>query len=1457
MAKLYFKVGSDVDRVIQLRQEISKLKQELMSMDVNKAPAAAKALQTQIGAATQEFTKLTTEAAKAGAVMESDFKTKIYQSSQSVNDLTQKITNQKVVIKDVEADVRRLSDAYRSVRNNPLQSSNALGELNAARKALQEEKSVLFGLQTEQSNARLSVKKLRDEYTLYKDETKSVVDANGGMSVSFKKVLASIGGVYAVKELLGQITSVTGMFQKYESVLTNALNGDSALAKRYMSDIATFAAETNFQLDDLTDNFIKLVNRGVTPTIDTFGKLGDFANVTAKPMGQLNEAILDINNPERWKEFGVQVSTEGKKVSLTFRGMKIEAERSVESVMKAIEQFASMDGVAGTTKSIAGTIEGQMSNFQDTVTTALNEIGQHNKEFIAGSIEAASVVVQNYETIGKATMVLVATYGTYRTALILNTVLEQGFNKAIWAKITATKAATIAQSTYNKVVMMNPYVAVGSAVLALGISMYALADHTTSAEKAQQRFNETSSNQKKQLDDLKNGVDGIISVIKSETSTQYDKIKSYKELQKLMPAVFSNMDIETLKLMDILSLNKQIAEEVNRRERVGAKTNAVLRQNELNSVNARLDKAVKEQGESPSAQKAAIIQRLQEEKAVAEESVKIANKAVEDIVKIQNEANKPKSEKSKIQNKEYWEDQKKSAEKALVDIDSKQKKLLDSGKFDGIDAKVVQNYKNQSKMLKEAQEELKVYDMSGKNNKEESASEKLRKQNAKFEELTAKQSSDRIRAEKDLQVLVDQARIDAMEEGSDKSIAQMRLNHQKEIEELKRMREDYLQKKIDAEKMRFDSNPGNKGKSFDASGISLDANESKMFSDMMSHKVNKQGNDLSAYYKELLSKYKGYTEQRLSAQEKYQKERELLSKSGASSETLAEHDYQRDEALKAIDSEFAMREESFKSWADGITNLSLSKLQEMLVQAEQELQRSEFLNPKDTGLASQRAKVTSLKNTISEKSEKAKTSPDKRSNKEWQELYKTLSKVERQFDDIGDTVGGTAGEIISAAGGISTATLQMVDGIVTLANGSSQAMAGTAQAASASIQAVEKASVILAIIGAALQIATKIADMFAADYSDYNEAKKNYENYVKVLDIVIEKQKELIATLTGKEAVKASKDALELIEKQAQAARNLGKERLNAGASAGSSSIGVRIKKNMSNEGWNEVQSAIGINAYNKIKEGRMEGLFNLSVEQLKKLQMEAPEFWAKLDGDVSNYLEQIIACNEKTEEMKDILNESLTNTSFDSVRDGFLDALSDMNTSAADFADDFSSYMQKAILNTMMAKTYEKRLNDWYESFANSNKDGEIDKIDYDKLQKDWESIVSDALVDRDKLKELFGWTSDGSSQESTKGGFQAMSQDTGDELNGRFTALQISNEEIKNQGILQAQSLEILSVKTDAILFVSTETRDIADETRTILANSYIELVQISENTGESAKALKIIQSDIAEVKRNTGRI
>lgn len=291
-----------------------------------------------------------------------------------------------------------------------------------------------------------------------------------------------------------------------------------------------------------------------------------------------------------------------------------------------------------------------------------------------------------------------------------------------------------------------------------------------------------------------------------------------------------------------------------------------------------------------------------------------------------------------------------------------------------------------------------------------------------------------------------------------------------------------------------------------------------------------------------------------------------------------------------------------------------------------------------------------------------------------------------------------------------------------------------------------------------------------ADYSGYNEMVDQYNRLNEIWDELIDKKKEYIETSYGAEAQKVGEEALALQRTAIDSYRILGKERLNSGASTGSHSIGVRQRKWMSSQDWAAAGAALGEDFYRYgIGEGRMTGLFDLSVEQLEKLKSEAPTFWAKLDDDVRNYLDKIIEGSEKLGDIQAQIKEQLTQMSFDSMRDAFYDTLLDMESGAEDFSEDFSEYLQKAILKTSLSKVYDKRLQEWYDKFANYNKEGGIDTGEYKDLQQEWNDIVKDALEKRDSLKDIFGWTSSSSSSQSGRAGtVTSMTEETAGRLEG-----------------------------------------------------------------------------------------
>ena len=298
-----------------------------------------------------------------------------------------------------------------------------------------------------------------------------------------------------------------------------------------------------------------------------------------------------------------------------------------------------------------------------------------------------------------------------------------------------------------------------------------------------------------------------------------------------------------------------------------------------------------------------------------------------------------------------------------------------------------------------------------------------------------------------------------------------------------------------------------------------------------------------------------------------------------------------------------------------------------------------------------------------------------------------------------------------------------------------------------------------------------------ADYSDYNEMVDKYNKLNEIWDELIDKKKEYIEMSYGSEAAKVGQETLDLAQKSLESYKRLGKERLNSGGSTGSNSIGVRIRKSMSQYEWDQWDEFARFIGWDPNDIGyRMNEIFSLTADQLERLKEMAPDFWAKLTADesVAEYLDKIIEGGERIEEIQQQIQEQLTQVSFDSMRDAFYDTLLDMESDSQDFADDFSAYLQKAILMTNLTDAYDKRLQDWYDKFADYNKEGGINTDEYKELQEEWNKIVEDALAERDALKDIFGWTSSSSStQEGRAGTITSMTEETAGRLEGIGNAM------------------------------------------------------------------------------------
>lgn len=1431
MSKLYFKIGSDWEEVVRLRNEIAKLKQELMSMDGTQTPAAFKALNAQLAASNQRLDELVTNAAKAGAEMETGFKRKIFDASQVVNGLSEKITFQRGTIQQLKNELSGLKDKYREALKQDGDTSSLEAKIRSTNEKLKEQKSSLFNLTQEQANARLSVKKLRDEYALYRQDGEKNVDVTKQVEQAMSNMGKKLLGGYSIKEFLSSMIRVRGEFQSMQTAIETMVGKDMAgqlipqikeLAKispLTMSDM--IGAEKmmlgfNIQAED-TIKYLKAISDISMGESSKFNSLTlAFSQMSAagKLMGQdLNQMINAGFNP-------LQIISEktGKSIA-TLKDEMSKGAVSAEMVQQAFIDATSAGGkFYNMSENASKTINGQLSMMQDALDSVFNELGTKSESVIMDGIQMTTSLIQNYETVGRILAGLVVTYGTYRTAVMLVTAAESKHTLVEIGLTNARLLARKAQLALNAAMLTNPYVLLATAVVGLGVAMWALSDSTTSAERALDSYNKKIEKLDTDEEDRKRTLEGLVSTINSEVEAETTKLKALKDIEELYPALFRKYVDEKGHIQDLTGFWKAYNEEVVKSRTQSKQAIVESLEQQIKSAEWAYNLAKKENNRSEMKVQVQRIEDLKNELANARKDV-LSEINAQLEVENRQETKETTYQEDLANAKAEWEKAKKGYEALIKDQTAT------------------------SKQVKEAKDKMEVSEKTYKELGGVTGSALTRQEN-----LAKKQKENQEKLDGQLLSLHrqnQQDEVSLMKEGTEKKLKQIDLDYQKETDAIKKQRKEWEDaqggKLTEEQTLVIDLRK-------ELAGKKKDSDTSKVHEEEVKE------------YQKLLSSYQDYLTKRKNAEDKFNADRKKLKDGGASDAQINELEYQRDETLKSIDNEFAMREDSFKAWTDNIANLSLEKLRELLVQAERELERSEFLNPNDPKLAGQRAKVTSLKNTISEKSEKTNTSPNKRSQKEWQDLYKTLSKVEKEFDEIGKTVGGTAGEIISAAGSIASSTLQMIDGITTLANSSSDAMAGTAQAASKSIQAVEKASVILAIVGAALQITTKMFDLFGSDTTTekYEEAKEAYQSYINILDKVIDKQLELAESLSGDNAQAAYDRAIELVKTQSEAARVLGKQYLNSGSSWKSHSKGYKEVDDMSAAGWADAAKALGmsVSQFKNAMGGRMTGLFDLTDEQLAKLQEEAHIFWAQLDSDTQNYANQIA---EGVAQVKEVLEQQMTDTTLidvDTLRNDFHDLLTDMDADSADFADNFEDYMRNAILNSMLKESYMGRLEEWRKKFYAAMDDG-VTEQEYNALKEEGQQIADEMKAQRDAMADMFGWESESTSQSSTSKGFQAMPQDTGEELNGRFTALQIAGEEIKTQNIAQTQSLNLLTARADAILSMNTETRNIADDTRNLIAQSYLELVQISENTGNSAKYLKDIKADIAEVKKNTSKL
>lgn len=463
-------------------------------------------------------------------------------------------------------------------------------------------------------------------------------------------------------------------------------------------------------------------------------------------------------------------------------------------------------------------------------------------------------------------------------------------------------------------------------------------------------------------------------------------------------------------------------------------------------------------------------------------------------------------------------------------------------------------------------------------------------------------------------------------------------------------------------------------------------------------------------------------------------------------------------------------------------------------------------------------------------------------------LVDVVEEFSNTLDSAGNTIGGVTGEMLSLAASGLGAGVAMANGMKMFKEAADNA---------------SKTVAILAIIQAAFQAVMTLVEMFGG------KEDKTLTTYVEAMDRYISMLSESISTLKDEmsdvknsmeETINKYKELVSLQEKSAEALKAQSIQWLNSGASYKSHSEGVKIRKEIT-EGLNsssrEVRrfynEAVGqLNEYYKKVHGfyassvddfgRLDWLWSLSDADLKELAKNS-QLLSALGDELSS---AIIEYAESLKSIEDTLNEqyaSLLSVSYDDFYNDFIEMVSDMDQTSADFANKFGEYMRKALIQNLVASQFKDRIKKLYETAGKAAESGSLEE-ELAGLREEWAQIAKEAREQVKLINDISG--TNGADEDSSSGSWSALGEETGRALEGRMTAIHI-------QTTLIAEMMYTQGEKMTQMQSLSLQEFSILTEMSNLVFISTNHLERIARNSD----ALPSINNKLEKIRQNTDRL
>ena len=1173
--------------------------------------------------------------------------------------------------------------------------------------------------------------------------------------------LAAIGGTAAITMLGKSILDTTAKFEKFGIVLRNTL-GDKE-GNDSLDMIAQFAATTPFQLDEVTAAFIKMANQGFVPTRDEMVKLGDVASSTGKSFDQLTEALLDAQTGqfERLKEFGIKASSQGDKVTFSFKEQQTTVDNTNSAIQRYILSLGELKGVQGANALISQSLTGQISNLEDKLAAMYNNIGKSNSGVLYAAVGGVTSLIDNYETVGEVLFGLVATYGTYKAAVFavnavsaiqtqiayqqmlanigntgatVNLTTAQGLQAIIASRLTQIQLAL------NKSMLANPYVLATMAILGLAAAMASYAASAKDAKTEKEMINDLESEGQKNTKQEVATIETLKKILNS-TNRSYDERKvALDKLKEIVPAYHADLTAEgNLINNNAAALDTYVKKLViSEKLKVAAskQSNADEAFNNFKTENSDVLKtALKKQlnGESLFAGEAGALETYSKLAVEATNYGKVIEQLQSDLVSIDAVKAVKKPSKTPAQIKAELAAEKKARE-AEQQMDNSGLKLTNN-------------------LIKEG-----------------------------FEQRQAKLNND-----KEL--------INLEVDGYQKQKNLLDNEHEQNLLDIEKRQQELVERQQEAEKLAWEKN-GKKGlfspATTDASKLSTDNKAS--VSDLQETVEIVYVEKNQTLLDEVRRKYQGYINDRLDIDKKYADDKKAIDPND--SVRLNVLDQQHEDALSALDRSIAEKEITFKGFLDNIVSMGLKELTTALETAKSTLDNSSStLSGDDKAIL--RAKIKALQDEI--KAVKTNNGKDTEANvktnsnlKTWGDTATVIGKANAEIGSMVDSIDGlddATKSALKAVSNISSAVVSSIIGIIALSKTGSEAIKG-----------VERASVILAIISAAITVITTIANLINAQNEEYAKNKQHLidlqtQEYLGAISYNEELRKRYnwVKKIGEEEAAYQSRKAAELTRQQADNQKE--QDSLLAKLQGEEFSDGTKKINKRGLTLYRLTGLGKDISGYEEVE--KFSKLTGKNWEEISKLAAEG-----KLSAEAMKYYEALKKAKEEGVDIERMQLEQLeelkkraTGTTADSIANSIVEGFKAGKRSAADFADSFGEMMQASMQSALKTQIIDST-QQFYDHFAELSKDG-LNETEKATLKAEWDALVTKAQEDAKGIETLTGGsiTSANATRQASSKGIESMTQESATELNGRFTAMQGSMFSIaENMKILQSNSAEAL---------------------------------------------------------------